>query len=244
MAAKPHRYTEQLIDLLLATADIEDPSWLKRLEDGDEKYRAALVALTPLRKQVEPYRRVRTEADEAERRLREEQARAAQLQATRSKLNELKNLLLTITAEDPQRRGQSLETLLNQLFALFDIDTKSSFRVVGEQIDGAFTHEGTEFLLEARWRAVRAAVKDLDGFSGTIDRKLDNTLGVFLSVNGFEPTAIELFSQNRPRLFLMDGADLSAVVDDRISSPDLLTRKRQHAAHTGEVFIGAYSILS
>ena len=54
MAAKPHRYTDQLVDLLLATAEIEDPSWLKRLEDGDEKYRAALVALTPLRKQVEP----------------------------------------------------------------------------------------------------------------------------------------------------------------------------------------------
>lgn len=44
-------------------------------------------------------------------------------------------------------------------------------------------------------------------------------------------------------MILMDGADLSAVIEDRITLPDLLRRKRQHAARTGHIFIGAYQIV-
>jgi hypothetical protein len=39
------------------------------------------------------------------------------------------------------------------------------------------------------------------------------------------------------------GADLNAVVDERISLPELLHRKHQHAARTGEVFISVYTLL-
>jgi hypothetical protein len=44
-------------------------------------------------------------------------------------------------------------------------------------------------------------------------------------------------------MILMDGADLSAVVEGRISMPDLLRRKRQHAARTGEIFLSAYHLI-
>lgn len=159
------------------------------------------------------------------------------------KLEELKSLLLEITGQTPQTRGYSLERLLNELFALFDIDAKASFRIVGEQIDGAFTFDGTEFLLEAKWHADPTPVADLDIFSGKIGRKLDNTLGLFVSINGFKATALTTHSQNGSKFFLMDGSDLSAVLDDRIGLPELLTHKRKHAARTGQVFTSAYSIL-
>ena len=134
--------------------------------------------------------------------------------------------------------------LLNQLFALFDIDAKASFRIVGEQIDGAFTFEGTEYLFEAKWQQDKASVADLDSFAGKIGRKLENTLGLFLAVNGFQNSVLTTYSQNRSQLFLMDGSDLSAILEDRVGLPELLTRKRQHASRTGEVFISAYQILS
>jgi hypothetical protein len=44
-------------------------------------------------------------------------------------------------------------------------------------------------------------------------------------------------------MFLMDGADLSAVIEGRISLPDLPHRKSQHAAQTGAVFVGACTLL-
>ena len=243
LAAHQEKYLDSLLDLLLAVSEITDPAHLRKVDDGERKYKDAVEALTVLRKQVEPYRKWRTEQEDSSRRQREEQARAQLQRAIREKLDELRSLLYAITTEPPQQRGYSLEKLLNRLLALYDIDAKSPFRVVGEQIDGAFTFDNTEFLFEARWRSEKAAVADFDSFVGKISRKLDNTLGLFLSVNGFQDSAIETFSQKRPHFFLMDGTDLSAVLEDRISLPELLTRKRQHAARTGEVFISAYAVI-
>ena len=244
MVKNQPKYFDELLDLVLATADITDPSHLKRIEDGQQKYDEAIAALTTLRAQVAPYRALRTEVEEAARRQREEEARAAVQRAISQKLVELKGLLYELTRErNQQARGFALEKLLNQLFALFDIDAKASFRIVGEQIDGAFTFEGTEYLFEAKWQQEPVSVADLDSFSGKISRKLDNTLGLFLAINGYQESALATFSQNRPPLFLMDGSDLSAVLEDRIGLPDLLTRKRQHASRTGEVFISAYRML-
>lgn len=128
-------------------------------------------------------------------------------------------------------------------FAVFDIDAKSPFRIFGEQIDGAFTFDGSEFLLEVKWQEGKTPDSDLSVFSTKIGRKLDNTLGLFISMNGFQQSAIDLHSQGRPTMILMDGADLSAVLENRVGPPELLTRKRQHAAHTGEIFWSAYQIL-
>jgi hypothetical protein len=72
-----------------------------------------------------------------------------------------------------------------------------------------------KFLLEAKWRDEKAAATDLDTFAAKIRRKLDNTLGLFLSMNGQE-TAVSLHSQNRPVMILMNGADLNAVIEGRM----------------------------
>jgi hypothetical protein len=242
MTAKPSM-RDQLIDLMLATADIQDPHWLRKVDDGERKYEQAIQSLAALSEYTEPLRQRRSEVEEAERRQREEAARMEVQRAIREKLTELQSVLQRITSSEPQARGYALEKLLTELFGLYDIDTKSSFRITGEQIDGAFTFEGTEFLLEARWQNDLTAPSDLDVFAGKVGRKLDNTLGLFVSVNGFQPTAIALQSQKRSMMLLMDGGDLAAVLEARISLPELLTRKRQHAARTGEVMISAYSII-
>lgn len=245
MASNQSIYLDELLTLILATADVTDPGHLKRVEDGERKYVEAVAALDTLRGLVAPYRELRTETEEAMRRQRQDEARAAIQRDIRLKLGELRELLNDLTrSTDPQARGYSLEMLLNQLFALFDIDAKASFRIVGEQIDGAFTFEGTEYLFEAKWQQDKASVADLDSFAGKIGRKLENTLGLFLAVNGFQNSVLTTYSQNRSQLFLMDGSDLSAILEDRVGLPELLTRKRQHASRTGEVFISAYQILS
>jgi hypothetical protein len=242
LAADQHRHFDALLNLLLATADITDPSHLKRVEDGDKKYAAAVEALGTLRQHVEPYQKLRGEEEEANRRRELERAQAEIQQAITKKLDELRTEFYGIVAMPAQARGYALERFLNDLFALFDIDAKAPFRITGEQIDGAFTFEG-EFLLEAKWQDEKTPLAELDSFDKKVERKLDNTLGLFLSMNGFQETAIGISSGGRPRVILMDGADLTAVIDRRISLPELLRRKRQHAARTGVVFIGAYKIL-
>lgn len=244
LAADQHKYFDELLNILLATAEIQDPAHLKGVEDGQAKYVAAVASLDTLRKQVEPYRKIRDDAQQAEFRRETEEAKNAIRRAITEKLETLRANFYEIVKQPAQQRGYSLEKFLNELFALFDIDAKGSFRITGEQIDGAFTHEGTEYLFEAKWQQQRSAVADLDGFAGKIGRKLDNTLGLFLSMNGFEYSAIETHSRQRPVMILMTGADLSAIIEDRIALPDLITRKRQHASQTGDVLIEAYAILS
>ncbi|WP_167001008.1 hypothetical protein [Mumia sp. ZJ430] len=238
-----HKYFDALLTLILSTADIIDPAHLKRLDDGDRKYADAVAALDSLRSQVEPYKHMRSEEEAAALRRQQDRERAQARQAVTLKLEESRDLFITLHHQEAQQRGYSLEKFLNNLFGLYDIDAKGPFRVVGEQIDGAFTFEGTEFLLEAKWRAEKTGASDLDAFAAKISRKLDNTLGLFLSMNGYHDTAVSLHSQNRPVMILMDGADLSTVVEDRIPLPDLLHRKRQHAARTGEILLGAHQML-
>jgi hypothetical protein len=84
----------------------------------------------------------------------------------------------------------------------------------------------------------------LDVFSGKIGRKLGNTLGMFLSINGFTPAAIETHSSMRPSMILIDGSDLMAVLEGRIDLIDFLLRKRSHASQTGNIFLPAREILS
>jgi hypothetical protein len=73
-----------------------------------------------------------------------------------------------LTARDHQARGYKLEKILRQLFELFDLDPKASFKIVGEQIDGAFTFDKTDYLLEAKWQQEPVCAADLDVLAGRL----------------------------------------------------------------------------
>jgi len=87
-------------------------------------------------------------------------------------------------------------------------------------------------------------VQELDGFSAKVGRKLENTLGLFLSMNGFSPDAIAAHSRGTPNTVLMDGADLLAVLEQRIDFVSLLIRKKRHAAQTGRIFLPIHEVLT
>ena len=129
------------------------------------------------------------------------------------------------------------------MFELFDLDPKASFRNTGEQLDGAFTLEGTDYLFEAKWEKNPISIKDLDGFAGKVKRKLDNTLGLFLSINDFSQDAVAAHSVGRPVVILMTGADLMAVFEGRIDFVTLLLRKRRHASLTGNILFRIHEII-
>ena len=133
-------------------------------------------------------------------------------------------------------RGYELEKIFYDLFTLFDLDPKASFKNSGEQIDGAFNLEG-DFLLEGKRQKERVGVQELDAFASKVRRKLDNTLGLFFSMNGFSEDGIAAHSKDRPVLLLMTGEDLTAVLEGRIDFVSLLLRKRRHASLTGNILL-------
>jgi hypothetical protein len=147
-----------------------------------------------------------------------------------------------VVSQNVQGRGFELEKVMYDLFELFDLDPKASFRNTGEQIDGAFSFDGTDYLFEAKWQQELANAAALDGFAAKVRRKLENTLGVFLSINGFSQDGIAAHSSGGAVVILMDGADLMAVLEERIDFVSLLLRKKRHAAQTGNIYLRFHEI--
>lgn len=217
---------------------------LEQLEGGKQKATKARDAVEQLRQLVDTHTETEREEQAIRERQQDYQERIRQSAAVREKLNELKQQFLGIAmGTNPQQRGFELERLMLDLFQLFDLDPKAAFRNVGEQIDGAFTLEGTDYLFEAKWQQNPVAVQEMGAFAAKVQRKLENTLGLFLSMNGFSMDAIEAHSRGTPNTVLMDGADLHAVLEQRIDFVSLLMRKKRHAAQTGRIFLPIHEIL-
>jgi restriction endonuclease Mrr len=217
---------------------------LEQLDGGAEKAERARTAVLQLKRLVEPHGQVKKERDD----LAERQKRAAEkLQANaavRLKLEDIKQRYMELVmSTNLQARGFELEKVMYDLFELFDLDPKASFRNTGEQIDGAFALEGTDYLFEAKWQQEPVNAASLDSFAAKVRRKLENTLGVFLSINSFSQDGVDAHSSGGAVVILMDGADLMAVLEERIDFVSLLLRKKRHAAQTGNIYLRFYEIL-
>lgn len=231
LAARPdQRDLRSLVDEVSRMADFSHLD-----DDGAARAQRAVQALRAVARPHED-----EAAAQQRRTVRQQAAERTALQretegATRAALRS--TFFALMGAPDAQRRGYQLETLLNDLFALSRLDPKASFRLTGEQIDGAFTFDGDDYLLEAKWEKHPVPPAILDVFDGKIRRKAAHARGLFLAINGFQESAVALHSGGGSAMILMDGADLTAVLEERIALPDLLRHKRRHAAHTGRVFL-------
>lgn len=239
-------FQNDLLRLMSEVIKIEDFSHLSRLEDGAEKVKKAKESVNALRTLV------RDHFDLFEKqRLSEEQRKAAyekmlRNQGVRDRLREIeKDYLELISSTNPQQRGFALEKVLRELFALFDLDPKASFRITGEQIDGAFTFENTDYILEAKWQQGTVGTQELDTLHSKLIRTtLDNTLGLFLSINGYSNDAVRAHSSGRRLMILMDGSHLMAVIEGRIDLMQLLLRMRRHASQTGNIYLKIHEIIA
>ena len=129
---------------------------------------------------------------------------------------------------DPQQRGYFLEDLVNRLFNLHGIKVRRSFRrnEGGEQIDAAFEMDGWQYIVECRWRDSLADMRQLDGLAGQVSRSGRQTMGLFLSINGWFKHVVPLLKQNPDKsIFLMEGYDLRCVLDLQADLRELLKGK-------------------
>jgi hypothetical protein len=226
-----------LLRLCYEVSEISNFAHLEHLEDGVKKAKEAQAAVEGLRSLVKNHQTIQNTQKQTEENKSRAAERLQKTNAIKQKLFDLNNQYMQLLSLAPQSRGFKLEPLMYEIFNLFDLDPKASFKINGEQIDGAFYFESTHFLFEAKWQNELTSRADLDIFLAKINRKLDNTLGLFLSMNGYAEEAVNIHSGNRPVMILMDGGDLMTVLEGRISLIDLLRRKKSHAALTGRIYL-------
>ena len=127
--------------------------------------------------------------------------------------------------QNPQERGFRLQDLLNRLFDAFDIPVHRSFtRNEGaEQIDGAFEIDGWYYLTECRWRRKLTDTREVDGLAGQISRSGKQTMGLFLSINGWSDNVPPLLKQNAEKaIILMHGYDLRSILAEEVDLRDYI----------------------
>jgi hypothetical protein len=232
--------------LLQETLEYKDGSHLLRFQDGEKRRKDAERALDYLRILVKDHESsMRTEQEKREARVRsaQEQGRAA---AFNSRLRAIHDRFLSYHQHpDRQERGYALEEILYDMFLLFELNPQGPFRRIGEQIDGAFYHDVTHFLLEAKWQKDPVNLADLRDLDGAVGTSLDNTLGLFVSLNGFSQAGLDGYRQgNRPKIVCMDGMDLMSVLSGQIDLGEVLRRKRDLAVQSRNVFVPVSAILS
>lgn len=239
------RFQSVTVGVLMTLADY-DPVFkhLARLEDGREKVRVAQDALAEIQRVIGQHKTLVEDA--AARRAADAAASAAAAQAW-ARAQDLEGLKLDFyrlsAMTDPQQRGLALEPFLSRLFALFDLDPRAAFTLKGEQIDGAFTFDTDDYLLEARWLSDMVDPKQVRDFAGKVAEKAHRTGGLMISINGFTSEACNLLRRTGSRLLLADGADLAAVLEGALGLDELLLRKRRHAAETGNPYLTAREML-
>jgi hypothetical protein len=158
-------------------------------------------------------------------------------------LQELNSRLLKLTSMRAQERGFAFERFLSDLFALYELDPRRSFRLVGEQIDGSFELPPDTFLLEAKWHDAKVGQADLLTFSGKVEGKAQWSRGLFVSYSGFTDEGLEAFARGRrTSIVCMEGLDLAHTLSGGLNLIDVIQRKKRRAAETGSAFVPVRSL--
>jgi len=218
---------------------------LRDLPDKDAPDRnAGLEALRKLKQlAIEQKLFVEEEQKKKENRSRLNEEKQRIVQQRYIKLESLRNIFnKAVTSDNRQKVGYFLEDLLKDLFALFEIEYKKSFRTPTQQIDGHFRFEGFDYLVEAKWRKDRPTETEIGGFKQKVDTKLESTRGLFISIPGFRQEVIEQFSKRGDNIILMDGTHLIQILEGRQDLKDVLRAIVAKAAQEGIAYTPISSI--
>lgn len=154
-------------------------------------------------------------------------------------LRQLKEEFLQLAVqEDRNGAGLALEKVLNRLFAMFGLQPRQPFRVVGEQIDGSFQMGDQVYLLESKWEKEALCEAPLLVFRGKIEGKSTFTRGVFIALNDISGPARDAITRGKaPSFFVMNGHDLLMILSETMSLTDFLRMRVRLLAEEGRVCV-------
>jgi len=231
-------------DLLYIMSDLVEKTDFNDLKKAENYADLILEAKNNIQNLKEVYKAHKNIVVEKEKRdiaKKQYQENIESRQYFENNLNTLKINFFSTFSFEPIKRGFEFEKILKTLNDLFSLDSRGSYKINGEQIDGAFTLDNTEYILEAKWHTPPIDHTHIIVFIEKINTKLDNTLGLFVSHSAFTDTAIK--KANQKNIILMDGEDLLYVLENKINYLELLRNKKRHAAETGESFLSVKKMI-
>jgi restriction system protein len=181
------------------------------------------------------FTRMRQEREKEQKLRRNEyQDRISEVQKHREKIEKIKDNLYRLFSEsNPQKRGKSLEIILNEYFNAFKILIRDDFKRVGEQgdgiveqIDGIIDLDNQIFLVEMKWKKDAIGNDDIFSHLGRIYHRAD-AHGIFISASGYTPSALSASKEALVKNALLVLFDLEEFVKIIETETDFKTYLRQ-----------------
>jgi hypothetical protein len=231
-------YQAVTLRLMLEVANRSDFSELAKHEEADEKLAIAREKVAALKKLVQPYEKLY----EQQQRLEQEQVELRDRLASQRRFSEeLDRLRVDFLAmhsrgnQAPQQRGKQFERFLNRVFGLFDLEPRLAYDLAREQLDGAFSLDTDDYIVEAKWRVQPLNREESDAFDAKVKRKGRNALGLIISISGLTADARDEYS-SRSTFITIDGLDLMAILEGHVRLDDAIIRKKRHVNETGACY--------
>jgi len=214
---------------------------LERKEDTKERIPEAKKAIVRLREAVQAINETIRETKDAERRRKAAQEEMAGRIAAQQSLEKLQAGLTEITPQlGTQAGGYAFERWFYDLAIFFELDARTGYKAEGRQIDGAITIEGTTFLIETKFTGEPIGSPDIDTFMAKIESKADNTMGLMVSISGFNDGAKRAASKQRTPMLLLDYSHIyNLILRGVMTLPQVVSRIKRHASQTGSSYLGA-----
>lgn len=249
VAIENHENYEKIVRSIIKTAS----EWNQfHLADNEYEARATVQKAREVLEVLEIWE----EKEARERELaREKTVKDIRVQREHELNKQLQLLLLmydsiSVQSENPQSRGTMLEDIVNRLFDVYDLAEQltvvQAFRRNGngEQIDGAFKLDGWHYIVEMKWTRQVSGIRELDSLYGKVSRSGKQTMGVFISINGWSTHVVDLLKQNPDKsIFLMSGYDLRAALSKNVDLIKMLHKKLSKLNLEAEPFFGAESMM-
>lgn len=246
LIADESRYGDVTLRLMLELSSMTRFPNLEQLKDPEDRklrINEAEAAVGLLSYIIKDYANDVAEIEKQRAAIQAQAAQSAAIRRFKDDLDSLKNRFLDLQSEtDVHARGYAFESLLADLFLLYDFEPRVAYSISIEQIDGSFTFDTDDYIIEVRWRAAPSDRGDGDIFAKKVERKGKNAVGLFVSVNGFTEPFKQAFRESTP-FISMDGADLYTVLDSRVRLDDLIRAKKRHANETGSCYLPASQVV-
>ena len=247
LSQREDKYQEVTLQLMLEIASMTrfpDIESIKDIKDRQFRIDEARRAVSDLKSVTEIYSKDLEETQKQEAARIAGLAQSAALRRFNDDIEELRSRFLEQQKEtEPHARGYAFESILADLFLLYDLTPRLAYKIELEQIDGSISFETDDYILEARWRTEQADRSDGDIFAAKVQSKGKNAMGLIISVSGFSSAFLERFKAATP-FITMDGADMYAVLENRLRLDDLLRAKKRHANETGSCFLAARDLIT
>ncbi|MCL2650757.1 MAG: restriction endonuclease [Candidatus Azobacteroides sp.] len=153
-----------------------------------------------------------------------------------SELSKIREQFLDAEKLTSQKRGYELEKIFTQLMRISGIPVEDSFKIIGEQIDGAIKYDGNYYLIELKWTTNPSAHQEVSSLYVKVEGKM-GARGLFISMNGYSKEIVESLPKGKEiKVLFFDGTHIANVIFGNYTFQELMEHAISQASLKSNIY--------